>query len=453
MTEERPDRRQLLAGLASAAGVAVAGCSALPWEDDEQSSASTFSRSEAASVLNGAVPTVDRPAPVEPAASALEDQRTRVDDLLADVPDELDDGDIPNGVVRNAVGDRRDSALEYREATVDATGADRYGALRTTRDARDAARASATTLAAIDADRGELVDELGDERRAVRDRIEDDLETLAYRGAGDEDGRLLAAFFYAELEDDLETATRGLEPRRWDVGEHSNVVDVGDGAGDLEFATATAAVWDHLTERFVAEIDESADLEPAFDDALAASRDRLDDVDLPDQDDDWLADLVDREVDQGFDQTLLWDAVRPVYRAEDGLAEARTAGRYGSGLAEALRFEHEYRAFDRVRERFEDGTLTAPESIDEIRSQRTAAIEAAESATDAVTRPSLGTARLAETLEALSWTDDSIRRSADGDPDVNVTLGDEYSEYACLEARFEVLPDAVETFRAWLLED
>ncbi|MDQ2048895.1 hypothetical protein RBH26_00185 [Natronolimnohabitans sp. A-GB9] len=453
MTGERPrfDRRRLLVGLAGGAAVAVAGCSA-PGNDDV-TTATTFTRAEAESILteSPSAPTVDRPVPIEPAKTALEAERYRVDDLLAAVPEPITADEVPNGVVRNAIADRRDGAIESLEETVDATGPERYHALRTTRDARDDARTATVTWSAIDADRETLLDDLGDERRSARSTLADRLDGVAYRGEDGEDGRLRAALFYAELEDDLETATRRLD--RWNVDEASAVVDLGEAAGDLEFATATTAVWDHCRGRYADETGDRADLEPVFADALEASRDRVADVDLPDQDgDDWLADLVASEVEQGFDQTLLWDAVRPVYRAADGLEDALEDGRYGPGLSAALRFEHEYRAFEDVRERFESGAVTAPESIDEIRAQRTATVEAAESAIESVTRPSLGMARLADTVRDLGWTDDAIRRSADGDPEMNVTLGDEYSEYVCLEARFTVLPDALAAFRSRLLE-
>ena len=450
MTGETTHRRRFLAGLAAGAAVVGAGCNGRPWDDDE-AGATTFTRSEADSVLDEPAPAVDRPVPVEPTPKSIENERSRVDDLLAAVPDSLGPEDVPNGVVRASIADRRDSALEYRTETVDATGAERYHALRTARDAREAARASATTLAAIDADREELLSELADERRALRSTLESRLEEVAYRGEDDADGRLRGALFYADLEDDLETAERRVD--RWDVDAASNVIDVGAGAGDLEFVTATTTVWNHCIDRYESVTDDRVDLESAFVDALDASVDRADGVDLPDQgEDDWLEALVDGEVEQGFDQTLLWDAVRPVYRGEDRLRDALEDGRLGPGLAAALRFEQEYRAFEVVRDRFEDGELTAPETIDTIRTQRTAAISAAESATEAVTRPSLGVARLADTVRSLEWTDEAIRRQADGDPEVNVTLGSEYSEYACLRARLEVLPGAVEAFRDRLLE-
>ncbi|WP_293033696.1 hypothetical protein [Natronococcus sp.] len=451
MTDGPFDRRHVLAGLGTAAGAAVAGCSDLPWNDAE-STATTFARTEIDPILTGSVPDVDRPAPVEPAASALEDARSRIDEVLEPVPDTVDPDDVPNGVVRESIADRRDSALEGRAETVDAPADERYRALRTTRGAREDARASATTLTGIEADRESLLAELDNERARVRSTVTERLEDVDYRGEDGNDGRLRAALLFAAFEDDLETAARRVE--RWDVDATTDVVDLGGEAGDLEFAVATASVWEHLFERYAEDAGARVDLEPVFADALQKSLERATDVSLPDQgEDDWLAALVDREVEQGFDQTVLWDAVRPVYRARERLQEAVDDDRLGTGLAAALRFEGAFRAFELVRERFEDGELASPESIEEIRAQRTAAVSAAESVRGDVTGPSLGADVLAETVRSLERADDTLRRRADGDPEANVTLGSEYSEYVRLEARFETLPDAVAPFRGRLLED
>ncbi|MFC4541662.1 hypothetical protein ACFO5R_06955 [Halosolutus amylolyticus] len=449
-------RRRFLAGLATASGIAVAGCADLPWEDEGASTG--FSRSDAEEILadsEPAVPDVVRPVPVEPAAKALDAQRTRVDDLLSDVPDAIPADDVPNGVVRESIADRRDSAIEYRDEAADASGADRYHALRTLGRARKSARASATTLAAIEAETEALLAELSDERTAVESAVDDRCDGIAYRGEDGDDGRLRAALFFAELERDLQRASHRVG--RWSVDDTATVIDLGGAAGDLEFATATTAIWDHCTDRYAADTGDRVDLEPVFADALETSADRAGAVDLPDQDgDDWLSTLVDGEVDTGFDQTVLWEAVRPVYDARDGLRDAdgidSTGRNLANGLRDALRFEQEYRAFERVRDRFEAGELARPDSIDPIGSERTAAISAAESAAEELTRPSLGTDRLTETIRTLSWTDDKIRRKADGDPGVVVSLAGEFGEYVCLRARFEVLPEAVDAFRGRLLD-
>ncbi|WP_226482962.1 hypothetical protein [Natrinema amylolyticum] len=194
-------------------------------------------------------------------------------------------------------------------------------------------------------------------------------------------------------------------------------------------------------------LDEPTDLAPVFDAALEAATDRVEAADLPTRrtDRDWL-DGVDAELDDHLEGAL-WRVADPVSSAESGLREAIEDGRLGIGLQEAVRFEQRYRALERVRDGIEDGTVSVPDTVDEIRAERTAAIDAAASVRESLTYPSLGTDVLAETLRSLEWTDERVRRAADDDADTAVSLGDEYGEYVRLRAQLEVLPDAVAAFR------
>ncbi|ELZ16747.1 hypothetical protein C477_15265, partial [Haloterrigena salina JCM 13891] len=262
-----------------------------------------------------------------------------------------------------------------------------------------------------------------------------------------EDELLRAALFYARQESDLRRAADRLGRNRWEVDGDATVIDIGDGAGAVEFATATRTAWEHLAGRFDERTDESTDLTPVFDATLEASTERVESVTVPDRtDEDWLDGVVDGALDQHTEQ-MLWRTVDPVSSAGDGLNRAIEDGNTGIALYEAARFEVLYRAFERVRGRIDEGTLATPESTAEIRAERTAAIEAAASAGASVTEPSIGAYVLAETLRSLEWTDDSVRRAADNDPEVVVSLFTEYGNYARIRAQLEVLPDAVEAFR------
>ncbi|ELY88521.1 hypothetical protein [Natrinema altunense] len=436
-------RRQFLAGCAAIGGVTVAGCNGLPWSDD---TGPTFTAADAATVVTDPAPPIEWPVPVVPAASAVDEGLERVDALLADVPDPLDAETVPNGVVREEIRDSRDSAREHRAEAAAATGDGLYHALHTTRDARETARSARATFAAIDDDR--LVEIVRDERREVRSIARDQLESVAYRGS--EDRLLRSALVYARLESDLERVTTRLGDRRWDVGPDSTVVDIGTGAGAVEFGAATTAVWDHLDERHRDRLAEPTDVTGVFDAALEASAERVDAAALPVRRDarDWLAD-IDADLDDRLEQ-VLWRAIDPVSSAKTGLRTASDSGQLGRGLHEAVRFEQRYRALERVRNGVEDGTVAVPETVDEIRTARTAAVDAAASVRESLTDPSLGMYVLAETLRSLEWTDDRVRRAADNDAETGVSLVDEYGEYTRLRAQFEVLPDAVAAFRTRL---
>ncbi|WP_254768002.1 hypothetical protein [Salinilacihabitans rarus] len=454
MTGERTPRsrrRAFLAGLAASAGVALAGCSEVrPSETDS----TTFTAADAEAVLADAPspPAVKWPVPVRPERGAREAAIERVDELLADVPESLGPDDVPNGVVRESIAEHRDDAVRTRGEAADATGDDLYHALRDLREARESARASSTTLRAIDEEMEALVDDLATERETVRSAIEDRRGGIEYRGDDADDGRLRAALYYQQLESDLDRATASLDRRRVDA----NVIEVGETAGDVEFATATADVWDHFEERYEAGLDDATTFEPIFEAALDRSIDRAAAVDFPEQDgEEWYDAVGVGDLDDDRLEFTLWRFGGSVVDARDGTETARADGDLGTGLYRALEFERTYRAFERLRDRMAEGTVAAPSDVAEIRDERERAIEAAAAAREElpVSEPSPGSYALSETLRSFEWIDGTVRRAADHDPEVVVSIDKEYGRYARLRAELEVLPEAVAAFRDRLLAD
>ncbi|SEQ25347.1 hypothetical protein [Natrinema salaciae] len=446
MTSGTNSRRRFLVGLAAVGGVSVAGCTGLPWRD----AGPTFTAADAAAVIDDGAPPVEWPVPVRPAASAVDEGLERIDALLADVPDPIEAEMVPNGVIRKEIERRRDEARDHREEAAGATGDGRYGALRTTREGRDAARAATTTLAAIEDET--LVEDLRAERNAIRGRVDERRDSIAYRGGDADDERLRAALYYSRLESDLRHAAHRLHRPRWALNSTSTVVEIGEGAGALESATATTAAWDHLADRYAERTDDATDLTPAFDAALELSIDRTDAADIPDQtDEDWHEEVVDEEFDDLAVEQLLWRVLDPVSESSRALEEAVADGARGTGLYESLRFELTYRAFERVRDRIADGALPPVESVDEIRAERAAALDAAASTDESLSEPSIGAYVFAETLQSIEWVDDAVRRAAANDSTTAVSLTTEFAKYAHLRGQLEVLPDAVAAFRERLL--
>ncbi|SDR42044.1 transposase [Natronobacterium texcoconense] len=448
-------RRQLLAGLGAVSGVAVAGCSALPWEDDGTSSSLVFSQDEAERVLEGAdEPTIEWPVPIRPDESALADALERVDALVAEVPDPLEPEHVPNGVVRESIVESRNEAATTWDEAADATGVAQYHALHDSRDARESARTAATSWLAVDADRESLVAELRDERDAADDAVADRLESIEYRGSDADAGVLRAALYYYRLENDLTGSERSID--RWSVSETDDVLDIGGAAGSLESATATATVWEHLEDRW-REDEDDVDLESTFEDALEHSVEAADEIGFPAQQEGWLEDVGLGDLDDQYLEFVLHRARQPVDRAQSRMKEALRDGDLATGLYSALEFEMTYRGFETVRDRIADGDLHAP-SIEDVRAERQEALAAARQAREAdfeggsITDPSLGAYLLAETLRSLEWNDASVRRRATGgDPDANVSLSSQYRDYVRYRSHLEALPEAVETVRGRLL--
>lgn len=449
----QPGRRRFLAGIAAVSGAAVAGCSDLPLIGDDAGTSVQFTASEVERVLADGEPTIEWPVPVTPDSSALADGLERVDALLADVPDSIGPADVPNGVVREAIVDGREEAITARDEAAEATGETAYHALRDSRKSREAARNAVTTWLAIDADDA-IVDELRDERDAVRSAVDDRRESIEYRGENTDGGRLRAALYGYQREADLGRVDGTLD--RWNVHETDDVVELGESAGELEFATATADVWEHLDEQHAAASGD--DLEAAFEEALERSIEAAEAVAFPEQNgDDWYEAIGVGDLDDQYLEFVLWRAGRPVGDARDGMEAALRNGRLGTGLYHALEFEVAHRAFETVRDRIADGAVDEP-SLEDVRTERTEALAAAakiresEAGGEPITAPSLGAFVFAETLQSLEWVDDGVRRAAENEPDTSVSLSSQYRDYVRFRAALEALPVAVDAFRERLLE-
>lgn len=444
MTGDRttaPNRRGFLAAAGAATGASLAGClEDLPWRN--RSSGGTVAAGTVDAVLTDALPDIEWPAPVDPSPASIEDARGRIDELLAPLPDPITADDVPNGVVRRSIAANRRDAIDGR--TADAT--DRYRHLRRTPGAREAARNSRTTFDAIERDHESLVSELRAERTDAHDAVRTELEAIAYRGSGTLEGRLRAALVARQREVDLVRADRTLE--EWRASASDNVLDLGEAAGALERASATASVWSHLADRYEAGRSKSISLESSFSDALDRSLDRIATVDFPEQEDEeWYAAVGVDDLDDQILEFALWRAGREVLDSVDAVETASDEGRLGTALYHALEFEFRYRAFETFRDRVRDGSFDWPASVSEIEAERSAALEAAGTARESISGPTPGALVLAETLRSLEWVDQRVRNAADNDPEVYVSLSDEYRDYALRRTELSVLPDAVAAFR------
>ncbi|SDK17215.1 hypothetical protein [Natronorubrum texcoconense] len=438
-------RRQFLAGVGAVTGVAVAGCSDLPLIGDE--TATTFPAGEVGTILREEEPPIEWPVPVQPDSSALEGELERVDELLAAVPESIGREDVPNGVVRETIEEQRTESATARGEAAEAERTERYHALRELRDVRETARTAAVTWLAVDADTEQLGGELRDERDAVRSAIADRLEGVEYRGADTDERRLRGALYFYQREADLEHAERSLG--RAGADQRDTVLDIGESAGTLEFGAATAGVWEQFDERYDAAFDDGVALESAFETALERSIDRTETVDFPAQDgEEWYEAVGVGELEDEQLEWTLWQAGRDVLNAQDRMRDAVDGGNLGTGLYGAVQFEQQFRAFERLRDRIADGAVATPETVAEIREERERALEAATTAREQLSQPSLGAYALAETLQSLAWIDDGVHRAADTDPEASVSIQDEYGDYACREAELAVLPDAIDAFRA-----
>lgn len=428
-----PSRRAVLAGFGATIAGSLAGCTVFSDEDD---SPPLIAPTSIGRVLSESAPDVERPAPVQPSATAIEAGLDRCDELLASVPASVSPDEVPNGVVREDIETTRERALERRESV--STAPDRFRALTTLRNARRSAREAATAFEAVEDD---LVDDVETERNTLHTTVGTRVTQIEYEGEDIERTLLLAV----RLEDALTSARRRVQRglRTTDPG----VLDVGDLAGDVEFAAATLDAVDALVDQHVERTEDSIAFGDAFERALDTSVRSLSRADVPDQETTPEQLVGDRAARRDVN-ALITEALRSVTGQRDDIVTEFEEGRLASGLDRAFVLERDLRALDAVVERVVDGEFPELDGPERLRSERDAAIAAIESVPVSTSEQSLAGDVFARTLERLHWIDDEVQRHVDRDRDVDLTW--EYAQYAHVRARLEAVPDVAETLRTRL---
>lgn len=444
-------RRTVLATGAALTGM-LAGCT----QDQGKRADSTVELSAIPNILAEPVPEVQPSAPIIPAEEPYRDARTRTTTLLNELPVSIAQSDVPNGVVREHIDDHRSRAREHID-TASVGGERRYHAFVDTVDARADARQAATMYEAVERYRqnalAELSESLRSEHTAVEPTVRDARQSVSYMGPTDGPELYRALALYTTAEHALDNAERRLA--NWELRPDSTVVDLGEAAATLESAQAATDVWSHLLRRYADDRPAATALQPLCETAISATRQRIDAVDLPTrEDDDWVQQLIDQDIDENSIRwEVLYESVDPVYRARDDLAEAATTTPMplADGLTAALRVEQEYRAFKRVRQRVAE-ELSPEINETTVQAEREAAIEAAQTAADAISGPSMARNRLAETVRSITYADGSLEILIEDGVDGVTSMRGEYLEYVCLRERLTVLPAAARAFRERLQE-
>ncbi len=438
-------RRAFLGACGGVLGSALAGCNI---QSDTDSAA--IRRRDLQSIIETERPDITTSAPVTPDQSVIRTTRSRVETLLASLPQPIGPEIIPNGVVRSEVTDARDTARERLGVTT-STDSDGYHSLLAAVEARGAARRAATIYAAVQRYRNDelptLRQQLRDEHSTLRPQVQNHRSTLTYTGSTNEAGVLRAMTIHANAEAAIVGADTRLS--HWELPANGTIIDLGERASTLESAAATTTAWSHLLTVYTRTQSEPHDLTPVYQTVLEQTQDRIAETDfsLQGQQDD-PATLIDAPVDEnGLWQTVSFNATRPVERAIDDLTTLADEQRLGEVLNTALQFEHAYQAFELIRQRIETRELPPAEDVATVRTEREAALTAAQQQATAYTGPSLARDRLADTVQSIAYTDQRVHRRFDGDPDDRVSVRSAYSEYVYHRAQLEAFPTAVQTFR------
>lgn len=427
-----PDRRSVLAGLATGAAGALAGCRALGGDDGVE-----FERADVESILARSVPEYVKPSPVTPRESAVRAGLDRAEELIAAVPGNVGRETVPNGVIRREIRERRQAAVKQRRDVTEAET--RYLALAATRGARrDAAEAAGAYRAATD---GVTLEGARSERDRTVDRVRGDLSAVAYVG-NDRDRTL---YTLQQVERMLHGALQSVDRSLRSV--NPSALDVGDLVGRAEYGRATHEVVDHVLARHRARLAEELSFRKPFETALERSVDAVADRSLPEEDED-PADLVDTPIADTPAEEVLEHAVRSLVEAGKRLEDPLAEGRLAAGLRQAYTVERDVGAYERVRERVEAGELGSLTDPATVRDARERALEELASAPYDPETPSLPAAMLTRAGQSISRIDGTVRRyylREETEPVPADEIVREYGLYVLVADGLAALPDAVET--------
>lgn len=431
----RPTRRGYLATVCVGTATILSGCNA--FGDDGDDGPRRFDSDEIETVLSEPVPDFERPAPVEPAREAVDAGLERTDDLLEAVPDSLGSDDVPNGVVRREIEDRRESALDARRDVTDAP--DRFHALLATSDSRRYARNARDSFRAVEDDSIEAA--VADERDALREAIPDRLAETEYAGADVHRTLLL----YDRIEETLANALNGLDRRtRYREG---HALRVGEVAEHVEAARAGLEIAGRLEDSHRERAERAASLEDRLESAAERGSNAVFGRDLPSAEED-PSELVDGDVSDTPAEYLLRYSRVSVDRAGERLGALRSANRVANAIRTLFRYELDARTFETIRDRVEDGEYREIEDADAVRRARAGAIERATALEIDPDASSIVADQLVRNVSWIAGVDETLQRYVEADG--SAPLGREYAEYELLNRRLAALPGAADELERWL---
>jgi hypothetical protein len=407
--------------LAAAGATLLAGCSGLDSSggDDE----TVPSHRLPAPDDGEADPVVVERAPVEIERAELETRAERVSDLLSTLPMRFTSADIPNGHVRKRLLEASEHAREHvREAR---TAGSRLAALENLQSARREARYAAAGWAFAQDEATEAA--LQDEHQQAVDDANSLREDQAYRG----DDPVPAALLHARIERNVHFVVTDRDPSRNTTP--GSLLAVAEWGEQAEWARATVDDSRYLHDRFTASLSDDAG---SVEETLAAAAEEVG-TELSER----RADLPP-EPTEGENQSLR----RLRYRLRDGVNDGPRHVADAPGPASALLAATEgftdALAYEWATDRMDDGEEFSPETVSDVRSMRTRAVEALRGALKESPRPELVRPLLAESARHVSYADEELARYSG---DVRLTrLDDPVRRYVIATARARSAPAACE---------
>lgn len=361
--------------------------------------------------------------PVDIERTVLDERRQRVTELLDTLPMAFGPADVPNGYVRERLVGAAEDATTYLDDARTATT--RLSALESLREARCQARYAAAGWAFVEEDLTESAVQ-ADHEAAV-----DDAESLESDHEYVGTDPVEAALVHARVERNLRLVLDDDHPSIY--ASESPLLTVAEWGEHAETAQSRVADSEYLYDRFTASLPADAGsveetLDSAAESVAADIRDRRDELPPEPTADDY--DLVDR-----LRYRLRDEAEESPERVTEAQGPASAVLAATEGLVEVG-------AFDRFRDRVDDGESFGAESVADVRETRNGALDAIRTALAESARSELARPVLARAAWTVAWADESLGRFH-GEVGVR-RLDDPMERYATATLRARSVPDAVE---------
>lgn len=377
----------------AAGTVSMAGCLSLRDDDDSTPPALNLDRDELLDVPAADLPEKPAVPPADVSVEHVDAGRNRVTSLLSAVPDDLR-AEVPNEAVRSELQElRADAQAELDRSEEEPDSAATLAAIRQAR--RNAAGAAGMYAAAT---KNRTREEIFEEGEAV------EAELSAFESALSRNGPepLQTALVYATVEQRLDIARRALGEELDRIAPAAAEVEaVRDASSAVERARAELADATYFHER--------QPTETTFDDQLHSVADaRLDDLDeqvteLPDDP----AEFFDTDV-ENTPAAEAGRLVRTVIADYESAREFLDNGWVAGALRRAYELTLRLQALDGLATAVEDGALSRPTDVAEIRAAREAAVAAVSDRIDDESENALSAHGLVLARQMVGAGDESI---------------------------------------------
>jgi len=406
-------------GVLAAAGTALlAGCSGLGGVSDGGDKTVRAAELPDPTREDGATPVVVETIPVDVERTLLRSRVRRVTELLDGIPVPFGPREVPNGHVRERL---LGAAADATSGVEDARAArSRFVALRQLREARSQARYVAAGWAFAEGEK--TAEDLRSQDRETVGDAESFRERHEYLGTDP----VRAALVHARVERSLDVALADDRPPRGDDGKLLTVAEWGEHVeSDRGYLDDGQYLYDRYASSLPADAGSVAETLSAAAEAVGS-------------------DLRVRQEDLPPEPTEEDETWRLRYRLHDDAEDAVRRIERASGPAKAVLAAVEgltaFLAYDRVRERIEDGDGFGVEDAAGVREARSGAIEAIRAALDESPRPALARPVLADAATTVAFADQDFARYR-GEVRLR-RLDDPLRRYATATARARSVPAA-----------